>query len=120
MPKEMILLVHTSGHAFSIEKALKKRGIACRLTPIPRKVSSDCGICVRFDPEALDAFLRLVDKGVINLDEIYDQKRAEIQSADHKAQEELARRVEEDRKLQASEMKNEKKAAPTADGGDKA
>ena len=74
----------------------------------------------QFDPEALDAFLRLVDKGVINLDEIYDQKRAEIQSADHKAQEELARRAEEDRKLQASEMKNEKKAAPTADGGDKA
>ena len=74
----------------------------------------------QFDPEALDAFLRLVEKGVINLDEIYDQKRAEIQSADHKAQEELARRVEEDRKLQASEMKNEKKAAPTADGGDKA
>ena len=74
----------------------------------------------QFDPEALDAFLRLVEKGVINLDEIYDQKRAEIQSADHKAQEELTRRVEEDRKLQASEMKNEKKAAPTADGGDKA
>ncbi len=74
----------------------------------------------QFDPEVLDAFLRLVDKGVINLDEIYDQKRAEIQSADHKAQEELARRVEEDRKLQASEMKNAEKNAPTADGGDKA
>ena len=51
MRKEMILLVHTSGHAFSIEKALKKRGIACRLTPIPRKVSSDCGVCVRFESE---------------------------------------------------------------------
>ncbi len=49
----MILLVHTSGHAFSIEKALKKRGIGCRLTPIPRKVSSDCGICLRFDPKDL-------------------------------------------------------------------
>ena len=53
MDKEMILLVHTSGHAFSIEKALKKRGISCRLTPIPRKVSSDCGICVRFDADKL-------------------------------------------------------------------
>ena len=53
MDKEMILLVHTSGHAFSIEKALKKRGVQCRLTPIPRKVSSDCGICVRFDPQKL-------------------------------------------------------------------
>jgi len=46
---EMILLVHTSGHAFGIEKALKKRGITCHITPIPRRVSSDCGICVRFD-----------------------------------------------------------------------
>ena len=49
MSQEMILLVHTSGHAFSIEKALNNRKIACRLTPIPRKVSSDCGICVRFE-----------------------------------------------------------------------
>ncbi len=51
MNNEMILLVHTSGHAFSIEKALKKRDIPCRLTPIPRKISSDCGICLRFDKE---------------------------------------------------------------------
>ena len=54
MDREMILLVHTSGHAFSIEKALKKRNISCRLTPIPRKVSSDCGICVRFSEKDLE------------------------------------------------------------------
>ena len=53
MAKEMIMLVHTSGHAFSIEKALKKRNITCRLTTIPRKVSSDCGICLHFDAAAL-------------------------------------------------------------------
>ena len=53
MSREMILLVHTSGHAFSIEKALKKRNIACRLTTIPRRVSSDCGICIHFDAAAL-------------------------------------------------------------------
>ena len=56
----------------------------------------------QFDPDALDAFLRLVDKGVINLDEIYAQKRAEIQHADQDA--ELKRRVEEDKKIQAAEM----------------
>ncbi len=71
----------------------------------------------QFDPDALDAFLRLVDKKVINLDEIYAQKRAEIQSADEKAQEELKRRVEEDKKIQEAEMesekKDEKKDAPT-------
>ena len=63
----------------------------------------------QFDPEALDAFLRLVDRGVINLDAIYAQKRAEIQQADPKAQEELARRVEEDKKIQEAEMKSDTK-----------
>ena len=62
----------------------------------------------QFDPDALDAFLRLVDKGLINLDNIYAQKRAEIDQADQEAQEELARRVEEDKKIQAAEMKGEK------------
>lgn len=72
MEKEMILLVHTSGHAFSIEKALKKRGIQCRLTPIPRKISSDCGICVRFDAamrQTVEAFVQTLPfeiQGVID------------------------------------------------------
>ena len=61
----------------------------------------------QFDPEALDAFFRLIDKGVINLDEIYAQKRAEIRQADKEAQEELARRVEEDKKIQEAEIKEE-------------
>ena len=63
----------------------------------------------QFDPEALDAFIRLVDKKVIDPDKIYAQKCAEIQNADQKAQEELKRRVEEDKRTQAAEIKEEKK-----------
>ena len=68
----------------------------------------------QFDPDALDAFLRLIDKGVINLEELYAQKRAEIEQADQEQQAELARRVEEDKKIQAAEMKEapEKTKAP--------
>ena len=75
MNREMILLVHTSGHAFSIENALQKRNISCRLTPIPRKVSSDCGICVRFfenDLESVRAFVETLPfeiQGIISSDE---------------------------------------------------
>ncbi|MCR5684384.1 MAG: HD domain-containing protein [Lachnospiraceae bacterium] len=60
----------------------------------------------QFDPDVLDAFLRLIDKGVINLEELYAQKRAEIMQADQEAQEELKRRVEEDKKIQAANMQN--------------
>ena len=61
----------------------------------------------QFDPDALDAFMRLIDKGIINLDELYAQKRAEIDNAAQEAQEELARRVEEDKKIQAAQMQSE-------------
>lgn len=63
----------------------------------------------QFDPDALDAFFRLIEKGVIDLDEIYAQKRVEIQQADQAAQEELARRVEEDKQIQADQMHSEEK-----------
>ena len=63
----------------------------------------------QFDPNALDAFLRLVDKGVIDLDAIYSEKQAEIQNADKKDQAELAHRVEEDKRIQAEAMKADKK-----------
>ena len=65
----------------------------------------------------LDAFLRLVDKGVIDLEKIYAQKRVEIQQADPEAQAELARRVEEDKKIQAAEIKNDGKDAPAKEKG---
>ena len=61
----------------------------------------------QFDPDVLDAFFRLIDKGVINLEELYAQKRAEIQQADQEAQEELKRRVEEDKQIQAAKLHNE-------------
>ncbi len=64
----------------------------------------------QFDPEALDAFLRLIDKGVINPDAIYAQKSAEIQQADQEAQAELKRRVEEDKKIQAAELQGKEGA----------
>ncbi|MCR5118929.1 MAG: HD domain-containing protein [Lachnospiraceae bacterium] len=69
----------------------------------------------QFDPDALDAFMRLIDKGIINLEELYAQKRAEIQQADQEAQAELRRRVEEDKKIQASEMKDKASEDKAAD-----
>ncbi|MBR4183368.1 MAG: HD domain-containing protein [Lachnospiraceae bacterium] len=59
----------------------------------------------QFDPDALDAFLRLVDNGLIDLDKIYANRRAEIIHADEAAQAELKRRMEEDKKIQTDEMK---------------
>jgi energy-coupling factor transport system substrate-specific component len=59
----------------------------------------------QFDPDALDAFLRLVDKGIIDLDAIYKQKAAEVIPVDEASQKELERREAEDKQIQANEMR---------------
>ena len=71
----------------------------------------------QFDPEALDAFLRLVDKKVIDLEAIYKQKQSEIQKVDEKSREELERREKEDKQIQADEMKTSEPAKNEAEKG---
>ena len=72
----------------------------------------------QFDPEVVDAFLRLIEKGVINLDAIYAQRREEIRQADQSSREELIRRVEEDKKIQESEMQSKSEDAADAGSAD--
>ena len=42
-----VILVDSTHHALRIEKLLKEKGIACKMIPVPRQLSSDCGVCVR-------------------------------------------------------------------------
>jgi hypothetical protein len=42
-----ILLVSSTNQALRVEKLLQTAGIACKLIPVPRQISSDCGVCVR-------------------------------------------------------------------------
>ncbi len=41
------ILVYSTSHAMRIEKLLAERGIACKMIPVPRQISSDCGVCIR-------------------------------------------------------------------------
>lgn len=51
-PAPAYLLFHTSNHAFRAEKLLAARSFAVKLVPVPRHLSSDCGVCLRLDPAA--------------------------------------------------------------------
>ncbi len=47
MPQGVILFpsIH---FALRAEKLMKQRGISHKLLPVPRHLSSDCGVCLRF------------------------------------------------------------------------
>jgi hypothetical protein len=42
-----VILVYSTSHALRAEKVLQKVGVPCKLIPVPRHLSSDCGVCVR-------------------------------------------------------------------------
>jgi hypothetical protein len=47
MSTDTFILVYSTSHAIKIEKLLGATGIVCKLVPVPRHLSSDCGVCVR-------------------------------------------------------------------------
>ena len=44
---QAIFLVYSTSHAIYIEKMLAGADIPCKLVPVPRHLSSDCGVCVQ-------------------------------------------------------------------------
>ena len=56
-----VILVLSTHYAIRIEKLLVKTGIPCRLIPIPRHLSSDCGVCVRINQKDRKRVLRDIE-----------------------------------------------------------
>ncbi len=44
-----VILLESVSHALHAEKLLKAAGVKCKLIPVPRHLSSDCGVCLRID-----------------------------------------------------------------------
>ena len=54
-PAYAVFLFPSVGHALKGEKILKDGGIACKLIPVPRQISTDCGVCLRIEAGLRDA-----------------------------------------------------------------
>jgi hypothetical protein len=52
--RHAVILVYSTSHAIRIEKLLAARGVTSKLVPVPRQLSSDCGVCVRIASTATE------------------------------------------------------------------
>jgi hypothetical protein len=66
-----VALVYTTSHALKLEKALIAAGIACSLIPVPRQLSSDCGVCVRFHRDDAAEVQRILEVSGIDIGGIH-------------------------------------------------
>lgn len=56
----MIALFKSVHHVLASENILKDEGIPHKLIPVPKSVSTDCGICIRFFREDMHVVERLL------------------------------------------------------------
>lgn len=56
-----VLLFDSVSAALLAEKILKKKGVPHKLIPIPRHLSSDCGVCIRIRESALHQALESLE-----------------------------------------------------------
>ena len=67
-----VLLVYSTSHAIRAEKVLNGAGIACKLIPVPRQLSSDCGVCVRVLRYDREAARQALQEAQVEIEGIHD------------------------------------------------
>jgi hypothetical protein len=60
-----VALFDSVSHVMKAEKILKKAGIPHKLIPVPRSISSDCGVCLRFLPEQKEALMEALESTIL-------------------------------------------------------
>jgi len=65
-----VILFPTSAHVMRAEKLMKRAGFFSRLIPVPRHLSSDCGVCLQVLRQDASGVRRILDDGRVDFDEI--------------------------------------------------
>ncbi len=66
-----VVLVYSTSHALRAEKVLQKAGIACKLIPVPRHLSSDCGVCIRIGQAHMEAAYQVLEDAHVKMEGIH-------------------------------------------------
>lgn len=64
-----VVLFNSVSYALKSEKILKRESIPFKLVPVPKSISSDCGVCIRFTPQNREALINALE-GKVEYNEI--------------------------------------------------
>lgn len=67
-----VIIVYSTSHALRIEKLLQGAEIACKLIPVPRQISSNCGVSVRIRRSDMELALGVITSARIQIEGIHD------------------------------------------------
>jgi hypothetical protein len=67
-----VVLVYSTSYALRAEKVLGNAGVGCKLIPVPRQLSSDCGVCVRVNRADRETTRQLLEGAGVEIEGIHD------------------------------------------------
>jgi hypothetical protein len=59
-----VALFHSVSHVMKAEKILKEAGVLHKIVPVPKTISLDCGVCVRFERRLQETLLAALESKV--------------------------------------------------------
>jgi len=67
-----VILAYSTSYALRAEKVLTEAGISCKLIPVPRHLSSDCGVCIRIERADQEAALQSLQAARVEMEGIHE------------------------------------------------
>ena len=66
-----VILVHSTSYAIRAEKILHQAGIESKLIPVPRHLSSNCGVCLRIERTDAEPARQSLEDANVEIDGIH-------------------------------------------------
>jgi hypothetical protein len=66
-----VLLMQSTSHAIRAEQVLYRAGISAKLIPVPRHLSSDCGVCIRIGQSDLKKAQEALQAAKVEIEAIH-------------------------------------------------
>ena len=63
-----VILTYSTGHSVRAEKVLSEAGIEAKMIPVPRHLSSDCGVAVRVRRQDRESALKILAENGVSFD----------------------------------------------------
>jgi hypothetical protein len=69
-----VILVYSTSYAIRAEKVLYQAGISSKLIPVPRHLSSTCGVCLRIDKADVEPALDALQDANVEIEGVHDHE----------------------------------------------
>jgi len=70
---DLVAIFHSIHRVMKAEKLLKQAGLNVLLIPVPRQLTSDCGLAIRFSPEWRGAIEDVLSASGLKVQELYQR-----------------------------------------------